>query len=364
VIPEAGPSAARYLIAGGIGGLAWASAMRGWMAQLAMGMPHSHSHVTWLTLALVLMPGVGVGTLLGRAAYLRHAGLPASRGLVLAPVIFGSALLDPHIFVALVHNGTGGGSLIVVSTAVSNGYAVTGPPWSVRQALAAFVAMLGLLVIFGMGGMAAPLYTPDGVWVSALGFALVLLLGLASALAHPPAHGTPGLLGFVALGALIGFTWAAGLCGLLAQVTTLRAPTWAGTFLTILLPGTLAGGLLGWAELDNRRGGPPPVRWQLPLVAASLGVITIWTVTAPAEAMRTVDPFTARGAWLAVYVASFAAVLAWGLSVPGRTLAGPGRTARHLEPEESTHRAFLFGDRDASSQTPGDTPLPRTTPHP
>jgi hypothetical protein len=322
VTPQTGPSAKRYLIAGGTAGLAWAAAMRGWMAQLAAGMPHSRSHVTWLTLALVLLPGVAVGTLLGRAAYLRGVGLPPSRGLVLAPVLLGAALLDPQVLLALIHHGTGAGSLIVVATALSTGYTATRPRWSVRRVLAGVVAMLGLLLIFGIGGMAAPLRTPHGAWVSALGFALVLLLGLASTLGHPPAHGSPGFPEFIALGALIGFTWAAGLCGLLAQFTTLHAPaaTWAGTFFAILLPGALVGGLLGWAECGIRRGGPPR-RW-IPLVAASLCVIPVGCVAASVGAVSTVDPLTARGVWLGAYVASFTTVLASGFRLARRPFVG------------------------------------------
>ena len=36
---------------------------------------------------------------------------------------------------------------------------------------------------------------------------------------------------------------------------------WAGTFVAILLPGVIAGGLLGWAESIRREGGRPGWRW-------------------------------------------------------------------------------------------------------
>ena len=254
--PGAGPSARRYLIAGGTCGLAWAAAMRGWMAQLAMGMPHSHSHVTWLTLVLVLMPGVAVGTLLGRAAYLRSAGLPASRGLVLAPVIFGSALLDPHIFVALIHNGTGGGSLIVVTTALCSGFVLSRRGWSIARATCALVAALGLLVLGSMGTLAAPISTARGAWVCLYGLTLVMLLCLASVLPYQPVRRPSGPLSWVTLGALCGLAWACALRSFMAEVAGADSGVeWGHTFGYILLPGAVIGALLGWAEFLRRIGG-------------------------------------------------------------------------------------------------------------
>lgn len=254
--PAPGPSATRYLIAGGIGGLAWAAALRGWMAQLAMGMPHSHSHVTWLTMALVLMPGVVVGALLGRAAYLRDAGLPASRGLILAPVAFGSALLDPHIFVALIHNGTGGGSLIVVATALCSGFVLSRRGWSIARAACALVAILGLLVLGAMGTMAAPISTARGAWVCLYGLTLVMLLCLASVLPYQPVRRRSGPVSWVALGALGGLAWACSLRSFMTAVAGSGSEvTWAGTFGYILLPGAVIGALLGWAEFSRRTGG-------------------------------------------------------------------------------------------------------------
>jgi hypothetical protein len=180
-----------YLLVGGICGLAWSSALRGWMAQLADGMPNSHSEVTWLTLVLVLLPGTAVGALLAYSAHLRADGRPVSPWFVLTPALFASALLDPKILAGLLTNGTGGGSLIVIATALALGYVLSHPGWSVARVLLALISALGLLLVFGIGGLAAPLGTPRGAWVSLYGFSLVLLLGLASALpyssttAHP-----------------------------------------------------------------------------------------------------------------------------------------------------------------------------------
>jgi hypothetical protein len=155
----------RFLVIGGVGGLAWAAALRGWMAQLANGMPDSQSQVTWLTHVLILLPGVAVGVLLGYSAYLRASGQHGSRWLIFTPVLFASALVDPKIFIGLITEGIGGGSLIVIATALSVGYVLTRARWSTKRALVALLGAFGLLVMFGMGEMAAPAGTPRGVWV-------------------------------------------------------------------------------------------------------------------------------------------------------------------------------------------------------
>jgi hypothetical protein len=76
----------KYLVVGGVCGLAWAASMRGWMAQLADGMPVTHSHVTWYTFVLVFLPGVLVGALLGWGLDLRRRGQAAPWWLRFAPL--------------------------------------------------------------------------------------------------------------------------------------------------------------------------------------------------------------------------------------------------------------------------------------
>lgn len=326
-------------MAGGTCGLAWAAAMRAWMAQLAAGMPHSQSTVTWLTLTLVLLPGAVVGALLGRAAYRRAAGLPASRRLVAAPVVFASALLDPHIAAELIRNGTGGGSLIVVATALAIGYAMTRRRRSMKAASATVLGALGLLVIFGMGGLAGPLDTPHGAWVSALGCALVLLLGLAASLAHPPAHGPLSASATMALGTLIGFTWAAGLLGFLAQVAPDRGGTgtWSGTFGGMLLPGALGGAVIGWAALRRRvpATGGPVGRLPLPALAlAALAAVMMGATTAESLSGFTLSHPTTRNVWLGVYLTSLLAVLAGGVALPPRTRLS-------IRPDVNAHREAI-----------------------
>jgi hypothetical protein len=234
---------ARYLAVGGICGLTWAAGFRGWMAQLARG--DSHSEVTWMTLVLLLLPGLLIGASLGWSAYLRSAGVHGSRWLIFSPVLFASALLDPEIFHGLITDGTGGGALIVVATALCIGYVLARRGWSVRRAGCALVAGLG-------------------TWVALYGTVFVLLFGLAAVLPHSPVHGPLGPSGWIVLGALAGLAWACALREFMAEVAAADSGVeWGLTFGFILLPGALIGACLGWAEVRRRRGQPQ--QWRLVL---------------------------------------------------------------------------------------------------
>jgi hypothetical protein len=241
-------AATRYLVVGGLCGLAWAAGLRGWMAELAGA---SGSNVTWLTLVLVLLPGTIIGALLGWSAYLRSKGVRGSRWLVFSPVLFASALLDPEIFHGLITDGSGGGALIVIATTLSIGYVLSRRRWSIRRTACAVVAALGLLLIAGMGGMAAPMSTARGAWVSLYGFVLVLLFGLASVLPHPPTRRTLGSRGWIALGTLCGLAWACALREFMAQVAGVDSEVrWVNTFGFILLPRQSARCLAGRSTCD------------------------------------------------------------------------------------------------------------------
>jgi hypothetical protein len=179
----------------------------------------------------------------------------------------------------------------------------------------------------------------------------------------------------VLIGALCGVAWAAGFRGyMVALAGPASAFDWVGTFVAILLPGALVGGLLGGAEALRRTGGRPRWRWLAlapsifaiaPLllpgalvtflteglgggaVAASLiamgggyalsgrgpfaGRIVIGVVSAamlaalalatPSIGGAALALTTPRGAWVAVLVTSFVAVLALASSIPHRRLA-------------------------------------------
>lgn len=87
----------------------------------------------------------------------------------------------------------------------------------------------------------------------------------------------------VSIGAVCGLAWAAGLRAFMAEIA---GPTstveWVATFEGILLPGVIAGMLLGWAEHLRRTGGRRGWRWlalaPLVFVVANPGiVVTVFT---------------------------------------------------------------------------------------
>jgi len=190
----------------------------------------------------------------------------------------------------------------------------------------------------------------------------------------------------LALGALLGLTWAAGLRGLMAEIAGRGTEvTWSGTFGWILLPGVAVGALLAWAEHVRRSGGRRGWRWLAlsPLLFASvlltglddpttlleagvgggtIGVpvlgmiggyaassrgplwgrlaagalafsaIPVWALTATAVGGPELALTRPRGAWVAVYYYSLLAVLALGCSIPHRPLLQPSGSESPKEP--------------------------------
>jgi hypothetical protein len=109
---------------GGVCGLAWASGLRGFMAQVAA----PDSSVTWSgTFGWILLPGVVIGVLLGWSEHIRRTGAERRRWLTLSPLLFAGVLLpgltDPATFLA---DGIGGGALALPLFAIAGGYALAG----------------------------------------------------------------------------------------------------------------------------------------------------------------------------------------------------------------------------------------------
>jgi hypothetical protein len=79
------------VLVGGLCGLAWAAGLRGFMAQIG-----SESTVDWAgTFGWILLPGIGVGALLGWAEQLRSSGgRPGWRWLALSPLLFSAILFS------------------------------------------------------------------------------------------------------------------------------------------------------------------------------------------------------------------------------------------------------------------------------
>ena len=327
------------LAVGAVVGVTWAAALRAWMVQLV----GDASSFSWLTEVLVLLPGAGVGALLGLAVARRAEGRPVPRGTVWAPVLFAAALLDPEILAALFRNGEGSGALMVAGTALAGGVVFSRRRWGAARVLAAVGWLCGLLLLTGIGSMAGPVSSPRGAWVCLLGASLVVLLSVAASLPHRdgPALGDRALPW---VGAVAGFAWAASLRGLMAAVLGDESTvSWAGTFGWVLLPGTVVGALLGWAELERRRGRPHRhLVWSPLLFAAvllpeladlrsslaggvgggALGVPVITVVGAHALAARR---GTTRAVCAVLFVAGFAvwAVIAETVGGPGFALSTP-----------------------------------------
>lgn len=174
----------------------------------------------------------------------------------------------------------------------------------------------------------------------------------------------------IVIGAVCGLAWAAGFRGLMAEIAFPNSTfEWFGTFEGILLPGVVAGGLLGWAEHLRRTGGRRGWRWlalgPLAFLVATPGVLVSvvvdggigggaiaiplfgmaggyalsgrgpvwgralaavfavapvagWPVIASLISDGRLAIDTPRGAWVAVLFASFMAVLALGSAIPHR----------------------------------------------
>jgi hypothetical protein len=251
------------VIAGAIVGLTWAAALRGWMTHLA----GDESGFHWFgTFALVLVPGLLVGVLIGLAEHRRRTGGPRSLWLILAPCLFLAALADPTIFKQLITQGIGGGAIGVVLFGLAGGYALSGRGRAWWRRTCGVFAVVGVLFMMVLASDNAPLETAHGLWVGLYASSLLALLCLASAI--PQRAGRPELVPATwmagAVGALAGLAWAAALRAFMWEVAGDEAGAdWAGTFAWVLLPGLVIGALLGWAEHRRWSGPVPARRWLI-----------------------------------------------------------------------------------------------------
>lgn len=165
---------------GGVCGLAWASGLRAFMAQVA----GPDSSVSWPgTFGWILLPGVLVGVLLGWSEYQRRTGGERRRWLALSPLLFASVLLpglaDPASFLA---DGIGGGALALPLFAIAGGYALAGRGRR-RLRIAAGVFALGPIP----GWLVATLTQsstigPREVWIAVYFWSFQAVLTLAASI--------------------------------------------------------------------------------------------------------------------------------------------------------------------------------------
>jgi MFS family permease len=160
---------------GAVCGLAWAASMRGWMIQIA----GDESTFRWYgTFLLILLPGAGLGALLGWARHLqqtRRLSGRRRRWLIASPLLLAAALLDPRIFNLLITNGMGGGALGVVIIGITGGYALSGRGPRTARSISGLVATLLILACGSIPAANAALTTPHGAWVTTQ---VVSLLGV------------------------------------------------------------------------------------------------------------------------------------------------------------------------------------------
>ena len=378
-----GRGPATYLLVGGVCGLTWAAALRGWMVQLA----RDQSTFSWMTFALLIIPAAAVGVTVGWAAYLRAGGRRPPAWSVWSPALLAVAVLDPTIFSALIHTGEGGGSLGVVVTALAGGHALSRRRWSVTRVASSLLAATGLLLMLFTGSMAGPMTSARGAWVSLLGVSLLLLLCLAASVPHATGP-TLGRTGLVAVGGLAGAAWAAGLRSFMTEVAGAESEVhWGNTFGYIVLPGIVAGALLGWAEAERRAGrrrawlALSPLTftvillvhfWQLPSLAqdgiggGAIGVpvmgivggyalcgrgssvgrclaavlffcgLLLWALTATSVGGPSLGLGTAHGLWATTLYYGLLTTLALAVSIPLRTAVPPAHPGQ-ARPRPTAH---------------------------
>jgi hypothetical protein len=176
---EAMPATARFLLVGGLCGLAWSAGLRGLMAEVA----GFESTFDWAgTFLWILLPGVIVGMLLGWAEYLRRTGGRRHwRWLALAPFAFAAFL--PFEIDVLLEGGFGGGAIAIPLFGIAGGYALAhgGAVWLriVCGAIAVSPVVAWALVATAVGGSRLALETPRGAWVAVFFYSFVAVSALA-----------------------------------------------------------------------------------------------------------------------------------------------------------------------------------------
>ena len=157
------------LVVGGVCGLAWATGLRGLMAEIA----GDESSVSWFTFGFILLPAVVVGVLLGWAEHVRSTGGRRGwRWLALSPL---AMAVSP-------------GALGVAVIGMAGGYALSrrGPVWARIACGLVPVAMIPVwaLIATTVGGPRLALDSPRGLWVALYFYSFLAVLALACTIPH------------------------------------------------------------------------------------------------------------------------------------------------------------------------------------
>ena len=178
-------SAVATVLVGAVSGVAWAAALRAYMAEIAGGA----SRLDWYgTFVGILAAGLITGALLGLAEYFRRTGGRRHwRWLALAPLTFAVLPLTMEgALEGLVTQGLGGGAVAVSLIAIAGGFAVSGRGalWARIACGVLTLALIAALILSvpSIGGIRLSLDQPRGAWVATLAASCVIVLCLASSI--------------------------------------------------------------------------------------------------------------------------------------------------------------------------------------
>lgn len=176
------------VMVGGLCGLAWAAGLRGFMAQIG----HEDSTVSWSgTFGYILLPGLGIGLLLGWAEHLRQLGGPRGwRWLVLSPLLFAAVLFSEGLLgvLRIFEDGVGGGAIGVPLYAMAGGFAISGRgpfPARLTCGLLSLTAIpIWALTVESFAGPDLAVTTPRGLWVAVYYYSFLAVFMVAAAIPH------------------------------------------------------------------------------------------------------------------------------------------------------------------------------------
>ncbi len=159
----------------------------------------------------------------------------------------------------------------------------------------------------------------------------------------------------LAIGGLCGLTWAAALRSFMAELAGAGSDVgWYGTFAQVLLPGAVAGALLGWAEQIRRTGGRGGWRRGPRWSRILLGVIALVPIPGWAIASSAFGPAfaltTPRGAWVALFFYSLIATLDLACAIPHRPVVP---AVLDPQPDPTAGRDVQRIRAEEQSKTPG-----------
>lgn len=172
---------------GAVCGLAWAAALRAFMAEVA----GEDTGVEWAgTFVWILLPGAVIGALLALAEHRRRTGsLPHARWLVWSPMLFAAVLFrNPLDLLGGFEGGVGLAAVAVPSLCMLGGYAIAGHGALWVRGLCGLITLSAIpiwaLTATLVGGASMSLGDPHGLWAAILYWGLLVTFSMAAAIPH------------------------------------------------------------------------------------------------------------------------------------------------------------------------------------